>query len=291
MFVLIKMIKDVRMLSVHKACLRTIPCISMIMISFFPHILSAFTIDSLSDSQLETLDSLSAHYLIDYCCNSTISECFNQKHECPIAKHLYEFTGWLISVATEPGKIKEQIDKRYEGFTTTEKKVIDTTSLQLAGNPKAPVTIVAYISSTCNLCKHIVCLLYVSVNTGTLKGRAKLMAKPFGTGIGDIAFFVANDDGKFWELLMKMKDVKTRYKENDIIQMLENIGIDSNRSIKLLKNRKFKELLTASRTEGVKNGVKVTPTFFINHKRYSSYKDPQWVIDAALYEYEKTLKD
>ena len=167
------------------------------------------------------------------------------------------------------------------------KKVIDTTSLQLAGNPKSPVTIVAYISSTCNLCKHIVSLLYESVNTGTLKGKAKLMAKPFGTGIGDIAFFVANDDGKFWELLMKMKDVKTRYKENDIIQMLENIGIDSNRSIKLLKYKKFKELLTASRTEGVKNGVKVTPTFFINHKRYSSYKEPQWVIDAALYEYEK----
>ena len=114
------MIKHVQMLSVHKACLRIIPWLSMI--SFFPHILNAFTIDSLNESQLKTLDSLSAHYRIDYCCNSTISECFNQKHECPIAKHLYEFTGWLISVEKEPGKIKEQIDKRYEGFTTTEKK-------------------------------------------------------------------------------------------------------------------------------------------------------------------------
>jgi hypothetical protein len=30
----------------------------------------------------------------------------------------------------------------------------------------------------------------------------------------------------------------------------------------------------------------MTPTFFINGKRYRSYKDPQWVVDAALYEYE-----
>jgi hypothetical protein len=42
----------------------------------------------------------------------------------------------------------------------------------------------------------------------------------------------------------------------------------------------------ASAREGVKNGVTVTPTVFINSKRYRSYKDPRWIVDAALFEYE-----
>jgi hypothetical protein len=42
----------------------------------------------------------------------------------------------------------------------------------------------------------------------------------------------------------------------------------------------------ASALEGESNGVTVTPTAFINNKRYRSYKDPKWIVDAALYEYE-----
>ena len=54
----------------------------------------------------------------------------------------------------------------------------------------------------------------------------------------------------------------------------------------LLKNQDFKNLLSAAEIK-VQPRSKVTPTFFINEKRYSSYKDPQWVIDAALFEIEK----
>jgi protein-disulfide isomerase len=58
----------------------------------------------------------------------------------------------------------------------------------------------------------------------------------------------------------------------------------------LLADASIRQRLEAFRKEGEINEVTVTPTFFINGKRYRSFKDPQWVVDAALYEYELGLK-
>jgi protein-disulfide isomerase len=51
------------------------------------------------------------------------------------------------------------------------------------------------------------------------------------------------------------------------------------------------QTIASFRKEGERVGVTVTPTFFIGGKRYRSYKDPQWVVDAALYENETMLKE
>ena len=233
------------------------------------------------------LDSVIGNYRIDYCCRTTISKCLAQDKGCAIAKHLKEFAEWLAGINPDPVKIKDELDKRYAGFVSTTIVPIDTTRLKFVGDPKAPVEIMVYVSSTCNLCKYVVGSIYDSIIAGNLKGKARLMAKPFGAGIGDRALLAANALGKFWDLFMAMRKIKTRLDQESILSMADGLGMPRKRFLPLLGDTTIKEMLSESRKEGGRNGVEVTPTFFIDGKRYGSYKDARWVIDACLFEYQK----
>ncbi len=237
------------------------------------------------------VDSAISSFHIKECCNSSLISCLDKKEPCLIATHLYEFTKWLVEHDADYNKIIDQLDKRYTGFVDTTRHSIDTSRLQWAGSPEAPVRISAYVSSTCNLCKHIVGTLYDSVTTGSLKGKARLMAIPFSTGIGDMALFAANSKGRFWQLFLEMRKNKIIYKEDDIIRMAKDAGIAEGEMKNLLKKPIFKQMMKDARDEGIGNSVQFTPKFFINEKEYSSYKDPEWVIDAVLFELQAQKKE
>ncbi len=239
-----------------------------------------------SDGQSARLDSIAGEYYVKHCCGASIGQCVSLKGaRCPIANHLYGFAAWLVEIECEPQKIMKQIGKRYAGFVDKHTFSIDTSAFEWAGDTSAPVAIVAYLSSSCNLCKHIVAALYDSVTTGSLSGKAKLMAKPLGTGVGDVALVAANTQGKFWSLLMAMREDKSRYSESTVVRMGRSVGIDAAAFRAMLHADSLHETARRSREEGIRNGVRITPTFFINSKRYRSYKDPRWVVDAALYEH------
>lgn len=255
----------------------------LLLATIYPALASDAKLDA---TQTALLDSVISTFHVEKCCGSSLKACLSKKEICPVAKHLYEFSIRIVQQDSDYDKIAEQLKKRYMGFVATSRHNIDTSHLQWAGSPDAPVRIAAYVSSTCNLCKHIVGALHDSVTVGSLKGKAKLMAIPFGKGIGDVALFAANSKGKFWQLFLEMKKSKIRYREDDVIKMAKEAGISEKEMKSLLKKPEFRQMVTKARAEGSENGVEVTPTFFINEKRYRSYKDPEWVVDAALFESE-----
>jgi protein-disulfide isomerase len=250
--------------------------------------------DNLSVLQHRLLDSLLNSYRLDYCCGMAILPCLDLKKECAIARNFQSFAAWLVGTDPDPdpGKVKEQLDLRYNGFTTKETVTIDTTRLQPAGNPKAPVVIVAYVSANCPLCKRVVSALYDSITTGkSLDGKFMLVAKPIGSGIGNVALLAAGKEGKFWDYFRTLANEHSVLKEeSDILRVAGKAGITSASFKKSLSDPTLSKRLTKYHEESLKNNVKYTPTFFINNKRYSSYKDPRWVVDAALYEYDRLKK-
>ena len=245
--------------------------------------------DGLTTNQHALLDSVISTFHIEHCCGTSLKACVGE-NTCSIANRMHAFSLWLIEQDYGYSKIMEQMEKRYAGFMATKRHDITTANLPWAGSSAAPVRITAYISSTCNLCKHIVGALYDSITEGSLMGKAKLMAIPFGSGIGDVALYAAHSEGKFWQLFEAMRERKIRYKEDDIISMALGIGIQEKTIRNLLKRGEFQQMVARARADGTRNDVEVTPTFFINEKRYSSFKDPLWVIDAALAEYEMVDK-
>ena len=229
-------------------------------------------------------------FQVPYCCGSTLKECAEKKPECSIAGHLKKFTFWMVDhdPPPTPEKIQEELAARYRGMTTTKTFPIDTANLPRYGNPEAPVTIIAYVSATCPLCKRVIGDLYDSLKFGSLKNKAQLMVKPFGTNMGNTALCASQADGNFWKLFKALRARKALIKESsEALAFADSIGIGTEQFKKRLKDPRLQQWLIAVKKEGKDNGIKYLPTFFINGKRYESYKDPEWVVDAILYELDK----
>ena len=240
-----------------------------------------------TDSQLILLDSVITHYHIVKCCNSTIEKCIRTKPVCSIAPRFYNFTCWLIMREDKYDEILLQLDKRYKSYFGPDTFSIASSFLPPAGDTAAPVVITAYISASCNLCKKVCIPLHMAVTEGPIAGKAILQLKPSTLQIGDRAFIAAAKMGKSWEFFLSLEKVKRRLDEKTLISKARKVGLDTTLFKKYLYDEKVKAWLQKMRDEALSNGVEISPTLFINHRRYQSYKDPQWVIDAVEYEYER----
>ena len=255
---------------------------------------AAFAADSasevLSPVQQTRLDSVRHSFRIASCDSLSIAECLKPAHRCPMAPHLADFSQWLVSKDKSDDEIKKDLAVRHDCLTSSQEFAIDLKGVPLAGDPKAPVTIVAYISAMCPLCKYICSELYQEVTSGTLKGKAKLAAKPFTAGTGDRALLAAAHFSKFWDYVAALNMRKVRPDEPILITVADSLGIPIPAFKGLLTDATSQTTLDHYHDEGIRNEVSITPTFFINGKRYRSYKDPRWVVDAALYEFQETAR-
>lgn len=246
--------------------------------------------DSLSPDIHAHLDSICAHFRITPCCSTTIKSCIEQRPGCSLAPQLKNFAAWMLLRGNDDATVIYAMHRRTISLTPAQTFLIDTTMLPWAGNPAAPVTLVVYVSASCNLCKQVVAALYDSVTTGSLKNRAKLMAKPFGTGVGNLALFAAAKENHFWDFFLAVSRITNRIDRDTVIALAKRTGIATTKFTKLLNDPKLRYALQASKAEGTRNTVTVTPTIFINNQRYHSYKDPQWVVDGAIAIYTQRHK-
>mgnify|MGYP000126745031 CR=1 FL=1 len=228
-----------------------------------------------------TLDSLKSSFFIQECCSTFLAPCLAKQPPCDLATRLLAFAEWLIPAVGSYSKAELELQRRYASLTTNDMHVIDTTIMPWLGDAKAATTIVIYVSANCGICKKVTTGLIEEVTEGRLKKTARLMIKPFGAGIGDLALIAATRKGKLWEFFDLIRLVETRLDEETILGAAEKSGINRNEFAAVLTDSSTRALLAACRSEGKNNGVEVTPTIFINGRRYRSYKDPRWVVDAA----------
>jgi hypothetical protein len=260
----------------------------------FAVVLSGFAADSadvaLTPIQQARFDSICSSFRIASCDSVTITAGLKRAVPCPIAAHLSGFAQWLVFKEKSNDELKQDLSARQECLASSKRFSIDLKELQVAGDPKAPVTIVAYISALCPLCKFICSELFMEVTSGKLKGKAKLAAKSFTETAGDRALLAAAHYSKFWDFIQALNAIKMRPDEPILLKVADSLGISLPEFRKLLSSEYLQATLVRCHDEGVHNEVSITPIFFINGKRYRSYKDPRWIIDAALYEYSATVR-
>jgi protein-disulfide isomerase len=234
----------------------------------------------------KTHDSVITNYRVSQCCASTVKKCLSQVPVCPLARRLAKFSEWLAGEGKSYAEIMEKMEERERTLTDTGRAQIDISNMPFAGSPDAPVDIVAYISATCPLCKLITGEMYVEVTEGDLKGKARFFAKPFTRGFGDRAMLAAARLGKYWDYLRALAQIKKRTDTEEFYAVAEQVGIARSDLEQSAQDPEFGRVLERSHDEGARNGVTVTPTIFVNGRRYRSYKHTLWLIDAAEYEYE-----
>jgi protein-disulfide isomerase len=242
--------------------------------------------DSLHKKQQKKLTLVASDFKMTSICKGTLLDLTKSDNPCPTAFHLYNFAAWLVLKDSTPDYIKKQLQARYDLFSSQETVSIDTTGFPYSGDRKNPIIITAYTSSSCNLCKVIVRAVEDSILHGSLKNKAILVIKPFSAGIGDMAKMAAFKQNQFKTYSDALAQITGRFTEKDLHSIADSIGLDMRSFTTALNDSTTRAFLLKSRAEGMRNGVEVTPTFFINSKRYRSYKDPQWIVDAVSVMYK-----
>ncbi len=209
------------------------------------------------------------------CCDGTILECLGKKPVCALAVRLANDVCRRAALGQSQAEIERELARR-AASTMSKVVAIDVGSAAVAGDPKAPVEIVAYLCGRCPYCAKLTPELYKSVTSGKLKGKAKLIVQSFpvrshkhSTLLGK-AMVASLRMGKFWPMLLHLYAHFDHFDPDRLLDCAASAGLDRERFQQLLDDPEVESMLVAFKKEGVRNQVDATPTLFVNRRKYQA---------------------
>ncbi len=165
---------------------------------------------------------------------------------------------------------------------------ISTTDQPSLGNANAPVTIVAFTDYQCPSCASIHPSLERLVKEN--EGKVRLVTRDFPLTQHAEAFKAAEaaeaarEQGKYWEYINVLMQNQSALGVEKLKNFAGELGLDRARFDAALDSGKFTEMVQRDVDEGMKLGLKGTPSLFINGRRVTakSYEDLKASVDAAL---------
>ena len=254
----------------------------MLLVTAAPILADSSSVESLLPWQQTEFDSICASFRIAACDSGSIHEACKRRD--PLALHLEKFARWLVAKQTNYDGCMRDLQRRYECLAASGASPININDLPVAGDQKAPVLITLYVFDLCPACTYLFVQLHWEVTHGALKGKARLAAKLFDERADSTtkARF-----SRFWYYIAAFNDVPIARDDRKMpIPIVDNTNKWPPAYKKMVYDLKFRTRPVAFREQGSKE-ASINPPIFINGKRYRGYNNPQWVADAALYEFDE----
>lgn len=228
------------------------------------------------------------------CCDDTLLRCLDQRPTCALAVRLAEDVCRRVAEGQDEGRVRRALSRRARSMVGGgPPAAIDLSSAAVAGRAEAPVTVVVYACARCPYCSRLVPALHREVTSGRLRGQARLAFRTFpirgheGSTEAGLAFAAAEAMGRFWEVAL------ASYAEFDAVgpersrERARRAGLDPDAFAARQADPATRELLVASKKEGIANGVEETPTLFVNGRRWTGELTLGAVVDAVEEEAER----
>jgi len=257
-----------------------------------PALVLMFIMFSAAGAQAQTalksryLDSLQRNYYVE-ACNSKLGDAV-KKPGCKVAPRLVEFIEWMDSVGKAPhdSVLGNALRDHYASLASKTRYAADIRGWPVVGEPSSPLTVVMYFSGTCPLCKRNFVELHYEVTNGSLKGKAKIVAKPFGQNNVNKALVAAHDMGRFADIMIALAHAEGRVDEETVYSIAESMFFDKAKFKAAAESQSVADRVNAAYAEGHKNGVELVPTYIIGGRRYESVSNTWWIVDTFKYMYE-----
>jgi protein-disulfide isomerase len=155
-----------------------------------------------------------------------------------------------------------------------------------AGSATAPVTAVVYACARCPFCKIMVPALHQAATNGPLAGKVRLYLRPFpikshaDSTEGGLAMVSAAKLGRFWPFTLRMYEGFDSFSPKVLPDWAEAAGIDRKAFEREYADPKNREVLVASKQEGLRNKVSATPAIFIDGRPYLYDLTTEAVLDV-----------
>jgi protein-disulfide isomerase len=221
------------------------------------------------------------------CCDDTLAVCLREKPVCSLVQRLAGNICRRVADGQPADKIERALSRRARSMSPEGKQAaIDLDGFPQTGDPAAPVLVVEYACARCPYCAKITPALVRALTQGVLKGKARLVFKPFPirshefskeTGLG---FMAAIHMGKFWEFMLYSYAHFDSFCIKKQAEWAEAAGLDKEAFEKLVNDAGLRDMLIKSKKEGLRNGVDATPTFFIDGRQFFGDMDIEELIDV-----------
>jgi protein-disulfide isomerase len=138
------------------------------------------------------------------------------------------------------------------------------------GNPDAKYTIIEYTDLQCPYCARLHEAISAVMKQADLRlvfRHFPLSSHPFARKAAE-ASECAGEQGKFWEYIDALFALKGNMTDPTFGKLAQDLKLDTHSFGLCLNSGKFAAVVAAQRDEGVKKKIRVTPTFWLNNKRY-----------------------
>lgn len=268
-----------------------------LLVIILPAILNAQNIcDTLPEKEKQVAKAiLSSQHPYD-CCDDTIENCLKTKPECKLPVRLANFICKKVLSGQDEKNIIRSLEKRAMSMMKTGKKYeFDLKNAPFVGNTNSKIQLVTYICARCPFCSKLIPQIYKEITEGKLKDKVALYVRLFPLKLhkysteANIAVLAASEQGKFWEYLLHLYKNFDNFKPCLLSEWAQDVGLSKSSFETALNSSNFKENLTDSKKEGLRNNVDSTPTFFINGRKYVGDLDLETIIDVLEEELESIL--
>jgi protein-disulfide isomerase len=159
----------------------------------------------------------------------------------------------------------------------------------IQGSPSAKVTLVEYGDYQCPECLQAYpIMLDIQEHMGD---RMRLVFRNFplttihpNAQHAAEAAEAAGAQGKFWEMHDYLFEHQSHLDDDDLTKYAQNIGLDSVRYERDLRDHSFAARVREDCQSGVRSGVNGTPTFFINGVRHDGPRNLEALLAAIFAE-------
>ncbi len=230
-------------------------------------------------------------------CDETFARCLAAKPPAPVVLRLASDVCRQVKQGAGRKQVEQSLAKRAQTrLATGARASIALDEAFRAGSASAPVTAVVYACARCPYCRIMVAALHEAVTTGPLAGKVRLYLRPFplkshaDSTEGGLAMVSAAKLGRFWPFTLRLYEKVDSFCPKLLPEWAEAAGMDRKDFEREYADPKNRELLVASKQEGLRNRVSSTPSIFIDGRPYLYELKPEAVVDVLLEAYEATTK-
>ncbi len=232
----------------------------------------------MSAAQRERATTILRREFCYYGCSRTIARCLEQD---PPSRTAQRLAGYVVRQVLEDrtdDEIREGIQQRGLSAHPLQLATIDLAGAACLGPESAPVTIVEYADFECPFCRVVSPILHRLVDQ--MRGSVRVCYEHFPVRghsralATSMAALAAGRQGRFWQMHDELYRSAPRLSEADIVACARRAGVpDMDRWQRDREDAAFRSLIEADKLEGLRNGVRGTPTIFINRKEYLGRKN------------------
>jgi protein-disulfide isomerase len=232
--------------------------------------------DDLMDNEREDVVAVMRRVKSYGRCRGSIARCLAQRPRAPLAWRLANYLVYIAGKGLSRKEMTDLLELRRKSAVPKKVQRIGVAHGARRGATEARVLLVEYADFQCGHCATVAPVLARVVERH--KEKVALLFKPYplrggGPLLAALASLAAQRQGKFWKMHDLLFENPDRHDAKGIEALARQAGLDLQRFRRDLKDKKLAATIDAIKVEGLRLGLKGTPTLFVNGKLYQMVKN------------------